>query len=353
VLLIVAAICATGLALWGAWLARLALLIIYISGLLAIGLAPAVALVERAIRFRRRPLPRALAIGAVYVALMSVAAMLALAVVPPLLAQASDLQQKLPDMFRSAQHFLVARGLIAHPVTIEQAVTGSKPGDATAVVAVASDAMAGAATGVVAFITTLFLTFYLLLEWPSISGRLWNLVPAPHRPAAREMSRLITARVSAWLGANVILGAIMGLVTAAGLGLLRVPYFYVVALIAAIGEMVPVAGSIVAGVVAVSIASTVSVKLAIMVGIFFFVLHEIEANVLVPKLMQQRLGVTSAALIVALMIGWEWLGVMGVVLALPTTAVIAAVIEAIGTPSPTGATGTSGFYPKSNDRYLS
>jgi predicted PurR-regulated permease PerM len=347
-LITVGVVVAAGLLLWGAWVARLALLVIYISALLAIGLGPSVAFVQRTIRLGTRRMPRALAIGAVYVALMLVAAVLALVVVPPLLAQASDLQQKLPGMFRAAQQFLVERGLIARPVTLEQAVTGSPPGNTTAVVAVASDAMAGAATGVAAFITTLFLTFYLLLEWPALSARLWDFVPAPRRPAVREMSRLIADRVSAWLGANVVLGGIMGSVTAVGLGLLGVPYFYVLALIAALGETVPVAGSIVAGVIAVGVASTVSVKLAIMVAVFCFVVHEIEANILVPKLMQQRLGVTAAALIVALLIGWEWLGVMGVMLALPTTAVIAAVLEAIGTSD---QPATSGIYPKSNGRY--
>jgi predicted PurR-regulated permease PerM len=356
-MLTIGAVVATLLLLAGAWLARTALIIVYISALLAIGLSPVVALIERSLRVGRRRAPRWLAIGSVYLAALIIAGVFAALVVPPLIEQTSALQQKLPQMFRQAQQFLVERGLLRQPVTIEQAVTASaapEGGGPPPLVALLGTAISGAVGGTFGLVTMLFLTFYLVLEGPALVGRLWDWIPARRRPAFREMSELIVSRVSAWLGVNVLLAAIMGVVSAAGLGLIGMPYFYVLALIAALGETVPVAGSIVAGIIAVAVATTVSIKLAIIVGVFFFVVHEIEANVLVPKLMQRRLGVTSAALIVALLIGWEWLGVMGIVLALPTTAVLAAVFEAISARSVSSGSGgatASGFYPKDDGNY--
>jgi predicted PurR-regulated permease PerM len=348
--LTVGVVSAAVLLLAGAWAARAALILIYISALLAVGLAPVVQFIERRVRVGRRRLPRSLAILSVYLVLAVLAGLFASIVVPPLIEQASALQQKLPGMFRHAQQFLISRGIIARPVTIEQAVTASsQPEAASTVVAVASSAIAGAAGGIAGFITILFLTFYLLLEGPAILDRLWSTVPEPRRPAVREMSRLIVDRISAWLGANVLLGVVMGSVSALVLGLAGEPYFYVVALVAAIGEAVPVAGSIMAGTLAVIVATTVSLKLALIVAVLFFVLHEIEANVLVPRLMQRRLGVSSAALIIALVIGWEWLGVLGIVLALPTTAVIAAVVEAMS-PEHRGHAARSGIY-RNEDRH--
>ena len=67
-----------------------------------------------------------------------------------------------------------------------------------------------------------------------------------------------------------------------------VPYFYVIALIAAIGETIPIVGPVIGGITAVAVAITVSPKLALMVGVYFLVLHQLEANVLVPKIMERQ-----------------------------------------------------------------
>ena len=64
-------------------------------------------------------------------------------------------------------------------------------------------------------------------------------------------------KVSAWLGAQFILAGVMGTFAAVGLGLMDVPYFYVVALIAALGETIPIVGPIIGGVSAVAVALTV------------------------------------------------------------------------------------------------
>src|SRR5205823_3514175 len=91
---------------------------------------------------------------------------------------------------------------------------------------------------------------------------------------------------------NTVFAAISGVFAAIGLGLMGEPYFFVVALIAAVGETVPIVGPIVGGIAAVGVAATTSTKLAVMVGIYFFALHQLEANVLVPKIMERRVGVS-------------------------------------------------------------
>ena len=92
----------------------------------------------------------------------------------------------------------------------------------------------------------------------------------------------------------------MGTFAAVGLGLMGVPYFYVVALVAAIGETIPIVGPVIGGIAAVAVAVSVSTKLAIMVGVYFLVLHQLEANILVPKIMERRVGVSPVAVMAAL-----------------------------------------------------
>ena len=81
------------------------------------------------------------------------------------------------------------------------------------------------------------------------------------------------------------------------------------------------------GVTAVAVALTVSPKLALMVGVYFLVLHQLEANILVPKIMERRVGVSPVAVLVALLIGGALWGLAGAILAIPTAAILSVIIE--------------------------
>lgn len=105
------------------------------------------------------------------------------------------------------------------------------------------------------------------------------------------------------------------------------PYFYVVALVAAIGETIRIVGPILGGITAVGVAITVSTKLAISVGLYFLVLHQLEANILVPKIMERRVGVSPVTVIIALLIGGELWGLLGAILAVPTAAILAVIVD--------------------------
>jgi predicted PurR-regulated permease PerM len=84
---------------------------------------------------------------------------------------------------------------------------------------------------------------------------------------------------------------------------------------------------VVGGITAVGVAITVSPKLAMMVGIYFLILHQLEANILVPKIMERRVGVSPVAVLVALLIGGALWGLVGAILAIPTAAILSIVIE--------------------------
>jgi predicted PurR-regulated permease PerM len=101
----------------------------------------------------------------------------------------------------------------------------------------------------------------------------------------------------------------------------------VIALIAAVGETIPIVGPIVGGVTAVAVAVTASPKLAVSVGIYFLVLHQLEANILVPKIMEKRVGVSPVAVLTALLIGGALWGLVGAILAIPTAAILAVFVE--------------------------
>jgi len=187
-------------------------------------------------------------------------------------------------------------------------------------------AVAGAvvnfAGGIFGLVTILILTFYLLVEAEALRMMFLRLFPRDRRPRIAGASREITTKVSAWLGGQLLLGAIIGTTSAIGLWGLGIPFFYVLALISGIGELIPVVGPIISAVPALAVAASVSLKKVLFVLIFFVLQQQFENHVLVPKVMSRQVGVSAVTVIVALLIGGELLGIIGAILAVPTAAIL-------------------------------
>ena len=156
-----------------------------------------------------------------------------------------------------------------------------------------------------------------------------HLFPKESRPRVAAASREIVGKVSAWLGGQLMLGAIIGITSAIGLWLLGIPFFYVLALISGVGEMIPIVGPILAAIPAVAVAATVSFKKVLLVIVFFIVQQQFENHVLVPKVMERQVGVSAVTVIVALLIGGNLFGIVGAILAVPTAAILQVVFAEI------------------------
>jgi predicted PurR-regulated permease PerM len=320
--------------LWLVYLARQALLLIYVSALLAMGIAPLVRWIERqpVVRFRSRPIPRWAAVLSVFVVAVATLGGLALAIVPSFVGQARAFARDVPQWFAAMQERLIAWGMLPEPITLREALEQA-PAGGDLVLNVASTiwAVFGGLLGVV---TLLFLTFYLVVDSRTIYDTSLRLLPRARRARAGEIACEIVEKASAWLGGQLILSAVIGSTAAIALGLMGVPYFYVLALIAAIGEAIPVIGPILAAIPAVVVAATVSPKLALGVAIFYLVQQQLESYVLVPKVMERQVGVNAVTVIVALLLGEALLGVIGAILAVPTAAIAKVVFDALTRDAP-------------------
>lgn len=310
------------------WAAREALLLIYVSALIAMGFSPLVRLIERPRSTSGRlRVPRWIAILVIYLAIVGAIVVVGLMVIPPLVAQAAQLWETLPSQFNRLQTFLVRYKLMTRTITLAEAVQSAPSGSGTNAVETLFIALSSVIGGVFGVITVLILSFYLLIEANAMFEYVVRFVPAGRRADVATGARQAVAKVSAWLRAQFVLAGVMGTFAAVGLGVMGVPYFYVVALVAAVGETIPIVGPVIGGITAVAVASTVSAKLALGVGVFFLVLHQLEANVLVPKIMERRVGVSPVAVMVALLIGGALWGLVGAILAIPTAAILSVIVE--------------------------
>jgi predicted PurR-regulated permease PerM len=262
----------------------------------------------------------------IYVGVIAVLGTAIVVIVPSVRGQAQELWAALPGMFERAQTRLVSVGLLREPLTLKEAfsrvpVTGSDAVDTLV------NAASGVAGGIFGLFTIAILTFYLLLESSGLFESFVGLFPRPRRKDIRRASTEITGKISAWLIGQLMLMAIIGTSAAVGLGLLGVPYFYVLALIAGLGELIPVVGPILAAVPAVLVSLNESLQLAVWVAVFFIIQQQVENHVLVPKVMERQVGVSAVTVIVALLIGGALQGLLGAILAVPTAAILQVAIQ--------------------------
>jgi len=319
---------ATVIGLCALWAARDALALVYVSALIAMGLAPLVRIIQRpSRRGKSRGVPRLLAILSIYLAVISVFVVIGLLVVPPLVDQASALWQRLPDYFEHAQQLLRRYNLMSRSFTWQEAVQQAPAGSSGNAVITAFAAVLRLAGGIIGLVSIVILSFYLLIEGDSLMRYVSRFLPEDQRGPVSAAARESVLKVSAWLRGQATLAAVMGAFAAVGLGILHVPYFYVVALVAAVGETIPVLGPIIGGAAAVAISLTVSPRLALTVGIYFTFLHQLEANILVPKIMERRVGVSPVGVLIALLIGASLYGLTGAILAIPTAAILSVVVD--------------------------
>jgi len=312
---------------WALWEVRSALMLVYISALIAIGLSPVVNAIERK-RLMRQRVPRWAAILVIYLCIIGVIVAVGILVIPPIIMQARGLAMELPRLLHQGQQWLINHGLLTREISAQEAVqqtAGSSGAQDT--IGLIIGGVIGFVGGVFGVITMLVLTFYFLVDSSGLVTVFNRLFPREKRAQVEDACRRVTNKVSAWLGGQLLLGGIIGSTAAVGLGLMGVPFFYVLALIAGLGEMIPIVGPILSAVPAIAVALSVKPTLALGVIAFFFAQQQLENHLLVPKIMQRQVGISPVFVIVSLLIGGSLLGVIGAILAVPTAAILQVLFE--------------------------
>jgi predicted PurR-regulated permease PerM len=313
---------------WLLFVVRSTLTTIYISALFAMGISPLVRIIERPrVSWLSSRLPRWLAILLIYLAIITVLVGLASVVIPPLLAQSEELWRALPSRLEQGQDFLIRVGILSERITLGEAMQRAPTAGAGDAAATVLGYLRNVIGGLFGAITILLLTFYMLVESREILSFFVRLFPIHQRRRVAMVSGTVTQKVSAWMGGQLLLSLFIGLTSAIGLWAMGVPFFYVLALISAVGAMIPMVGPILAAIPAILVAATVSPGLVLGVVIFFIVQQQLENTILVPKLMGRQVGLSAVTIIVALGIGSQLLGVVGAILSVPTAAILQVLFE--------------------------
>ena len=166
------------------------------------------------------------------------------------------------------------------------------------------------------------ITFYMLKAGSTFKRIFAGLFPMEYRQHIMDLVQETDHILSAYIRGQLILCVAIASMVFVGMWWLEVPYPLVIALLAGIVELVPIVGPIVGAIPALLLALTISGALAVKVLIFYIVVQQFDGHILMPKLMGNVIEIHPVAIIAGVLLGSAVLGVFGMMLAVPTLAVL-------------------------------
>lgn len=303
-----------------AWQLRHVILLIYISAIFAVVIGPGIGFVQR-LRIGRWSPNRGTAVVLILAAGLLLITIFFVFALPPIFRDlqgfARDLPGKFQRIYERVQHYPVLQNI--NPGEIQQHVASALGG----VLGVA----AGLAGGLLGFFTWLILTAYFILDGERAVRWFLSLFPADKRAKLQETMARGDRRVSKWLLGQAMLMLILGTLSTIVFALMRVKYFYALGVFCGLANIVPIVGPVISVGLAAIVAAFDSWTKAIGVVIFYLVYQQLENAYLTPKIMKSTVDLPALAVIIALTIGGALAGILGALIAVPTAALLAVVID--------------------------
>lgn len=270
---------------------------------------------------------RGLATGLSFLAVLGALAALAATLVPTLISQVNDLVDQFPAYVADLTEGKGRLGFLQEDFQIVDKVEKAvKDGGATKLLGLSGTALAvtkGVLTIVVATVTIIFLTFFMLLEGKQWTERFYSLLPEGSQERWRRVGRDIQRTVGGYVTGNLLLSVIAGVVSTVVFLVVGLPYAVALGLIVALFDLIPLAGATIAAVIVTTIAVVGdSVQSGIIVGIFFLIYQQLENHLLQPVVYGRTVQLSPLAVLVSVLIGGALAGVLGALGAIPVAGTI-------------------------------
>lgn len=177
--------------------------------------------------------------------------------------------------------------------------------------------------GLFSAIIVIVVSFYLAVQKNGIQHLLRGVTPKEHETYVLGLWEKAQKKMGHWLQGQLFLAIVVGILVYIGLSLLHIRFALLLAIIAAVLELVPYIGPVLSGIPAVILAFFQAPILALWVIVLYLVVQQLENYLLVPLIMKRVVGLNPVVVIIALLIGGKLLGILGILLAVPAAAVLA------------------------------
>jgi predicted PurR-regulated permease PerM len=320
-----------------AWFLRDILLIVLTSVVLAAAIEPPARF------FMKRRMPRVLALVLVYLIGGTLLIGTTYLVVPAFLSDIKKMSELLPELVSALSIWNPLEGGSFATSIIQNSVQsggvvatqGAPIGEALA--AFETGIQQGGALqtlsvffgGLLSFVLIIVLSFYFAAQERGIENFLRLISPMRSRSYVVDLWHRSQEKIGLWFQGQLLLGLLVGVLTFIGLTLLGVQSALLLAALAAVFELIPVFGPVLSAVPAVVIAFSNGLNFTgpgltagLIVVLFYFIIQQFENHLFYPLVVRKVTGLPPVLVILSLVIGAKVAGFIGIILAVPLTAVL-------------------------------
>jgi predicted PurR-regulated permease PerM len=306
---------------------------LFVSGIIAAGMAPVV----KGMTASQRRFPwawhpsRALVVILIYAVAGLVLLILGALVLNSIIDSARSLAPDAPRLSRVIQSWATPLAAIAPGLSSDatQANLSDWLTGALDQISHTASNLGDLLGGIVSIIFILFIALYLTVDAERVRDYTLVFLPRSRQEPARGLINAIALRLGHWIVAQLLLCLVIGGGAAIGLGLIGVPGAALLGVIWAVAEFIPGIGPFISAIPSIALGFMAGPTVGVAAAIFTFVWSQFESNFITPRIMGRALQLSSLVVLVALMVGSEALGLAGALLAIPATAAISVVVDAV------------------------
>lgn len=195
--------------------------------------------------------------------------------------------------------------------------------------------LAGGFAAVATFIIIPLMTAYLLLDLENLKNGLSSIVPERRWRAVLSLLADIDAVVGGFIRGQLLVALSVGVLITVALLVLHVRYAFFFGLLAAVGDLVPYVGAVLAFLPAFTTAWLGNgIVNALVVLAAFVVIFEAEGHLLAPNIVSKTVSLSPFVVLLALLIGGDLGGIFGLLVAIPVAGILRVIALRVFRPRP-------------------
>lgn len=303
------------------WFLRDLVLMIVTAIVIASAMEPAIHF------FTARRVNRILAVILMYLFVSAVFLSILFIFVPPVLGDAANFLSRLPQTLSAiniseATHGVLPWGNVGDQISSADLLRNisNTLADTTGGIFTTVSAFFG---GLTSFVLIVVFSFYFSVQETGVDDFLRVITPIKEQAYVLHLWKRSQEKIGKWMQGQLMLGLIVGILLYLGLTILGIPNALLLAVLAALFELIPVFGQILAAVPALAIAfSDGGVTAFLLVAGLYLVVQQFEAHLIYPVVVKKVVGVPPLLVILALIVGAKLAGFLGILLSVPIAAAI-------------------------------
>ncbi len=166
------------------------------------------------------------------------------------------------------------------------------------------------------------LGFYFLKDLPYIKENIILCIPIPYKDLAIEWSKKISKTLGQYIRSQLIVSLIIGFLTTFSMVMLGIDFAFVIGALAGITNIIPYFGPIIGALPAIIISILRYPEKIPWIIILMLMIHQLESGIISPNIVGEHVGIYPVTVILSLLIGGTFFGIIGLIFAVPVAALI-------------------------------